>query len=597
MRQDRRYRMVARMPRAGRKRLMRGLLVVGVLIGVVVVLRVAAAVGCWGAVGDGGKPGFPSKAGPPAVPEETADVVALSKLANWHLLPVFDHGVYQQQSSAERTHLPRFDGLTMLSRGNRDMNNFVCVSDDAERIGQERVPVVAELERCPETHVRGFVISRFEGSGRLARLWLTSTSVFKLHGRDELLRIYVDNRTEPWIQVPLVDAIYGRAHEIFAPPFGAGSRFFLAWYYPVVFGSRLVISIDRVRLGESYYHQTDVVLDRRPSPRVAAASRLDLRDRAVATLRGRIPDKTSRHRRTLKLAPGQRATAFDLQGPGTIQQVSLRVAERRPLSQVRLQVRWDDCDGVDDMDGDDGGVTAVDPTAHRAAPAIDLPILALFASDLDTPAKSSLALGSSSGEKGGQATDLWLRLPMPYRSRALWTLENAGSHEASLELTLAVEKALPEGSWGHLHTQFFETRGPAETRYHPLAKASGRGRLVGTCLSMQGHGLDPVHRHADPYNFLEGDERGVIDGKLAILGTGTEDYFNSSFYFADGNFGTPFAQATKAKPSSDSRVVACRWHLLGDAIDFAEDLDLRMEIGPGQPSLLDRYRSVAFVYQ
>jgi hypothetical protein len=37
--------------------------------------------------------------------------------------------------------------------------------------------------------------------------------------------------------------------------------------------------------------------------------------------------------------------------------------------------------------------------------------------------------------------------------------------------------------------------------------------------------------------------------------------------------------------------------VLGDAIDFAGMLDVELQIGGGAPQLLDRYRTVAFLYQ
>jgi hypothetical protein len=114
---------------------------------------------------------------------------------------------------------------------------------------------------------------------------------------------------------------------------------------------------------------------------------------------------------------------------------------------------------------------------------------------------------------------------------------------------------------------------------------------------MEGLGLDPDEESSHPLGFLEGDERGVIDGKSVIFGTGTEDYLNSSFYFADGAFATPFAQAQKSEAETRGTVVGCRWHILSDAIDFLSSFDFDLEIGAADPTMLDRYRSVAFLYQ
>lgn len=557
------------------------MLLAALCVGAVVIGRVIDTVGCSRAAEKAASfAGVSSTSALWVMPKETSDQQALSRLSDFGLLPVFDQGVYVQQSSAERIPFSNIVRGTLRSEGNRDMNNFVCVSDRAERVEQKGTPVVTDLKRCPESYVQGYVLSRFEGSGKLTRLWITSSSVFNLFNRDELLRVYVDDRPEPLIAVPLQDAIYGRAHEIFAPPFGADGKFYLAWYYPVVFSSKLIISIDRLRLSNSYYHQTDVILDRERQARKAAHARLALRDKATATLKGRTGRTTSTQRRTLNIPAGRLVTAFDLQGPGTIHQVTLRTTDRKTLSHIKLSVYWDKSGG-----------------APFENPAIDLPILALFASELAAPSRSGLILGAFSSNTDSPSTRLWLKLPMPFKSRALWVLENTGISDAQVDLALEVAQELPQGVWGYLTTQYHETKTPAKLAFHPLAKAQGRGRLVGVCLSMEGHGIDPPDRNPDPYSFLEGDERAVIDGRLAMAGTGTEDYFNNSFYFAQGDFATPFAQAMKDPPLPEGQVVACRWHILTDAIDFTDNLDMTIEIGPADPSVLDRYRSVAFIYR
>jgi hypothetical protein len=45
------------------------------------------------------------------------------------------------------------------------------------------------------------------------------------------------------------------------------------------------------------------------------------------------------------------------------------------------------------------------------------------------------------------------------------------------------------------------------------------------------------------------------------------------------------------------RVSSCRWHLGPDAVDFATELAMDLEIGPNAPEIRDRYRTVAFTYQ
>lgn len=508
----------------------------------------------------------------PIIPDETADRDALMKLIEWDLLPVFRDGLYRQQSSAESLTLPSDDIRHASIDGNRDMNNFLCISSNAEFRGQGRFPVTAALPNCPEDYVKGFVIARFVGSGRFVRLWITTSSLFKLQYSDEILRFYVDEGRNPIIQLPLIDAISRSKYKLFAPPFGAGGRYFMAWYYPVVFRSKLVITIDRLRLTESYYHQTDVVLDRKTKRRKAASSKLDIRQKAAKTLQAKVEVATINQTEKVQLEPGEERNVFDLKGPATIHRIRLRTDQLNTLEQIWLQVFWD------------GSQTS----------AIDLPILSLFASELSLPEKNSLVLGAN---RDGDTTEITLRLPMPFHTRALWKLTNRDVSTVALAMTVESAQALPKGEWGTLHVQRFETKGPTRESHHPLVEAKGRGRLVGVCLSMEGLGLDPDEETEHPLSFLEGDEIGIIDGVTAIVGTGTEDYLNSSFYFADGAFATPFAQAQKSETKTRGSVVGCRWHILSDAIDFSSSFDFSLEIGARNSTILDRYRSVAFLYQ
>jgi hypothetical protein len=120
--------------------------------------------------------------------------------------------------------------------------------------------------------------------------------------------------------------------------------------------------------------------------------------------------------------------------------------------------------------------------------------------------------------------------------------------------------------------------------------------MVGTCLYLEGHAGADADIFASPFNFLEGDEIGTVDG-TAIVGTGTEDYLDGAFYFDEGEFATPWAQVWGiAGEGDDGRVSGCRWHILGDAIDFRSTLTYALEIGPGDPEVRDRYRSITWLY-
>jgi hypothetical protein len=175
-------------------------------------------------------------------------------------------------------------------------------------------------------------------------------------------------------------------------------------------------------------------------------------------------------------------------------------------------------------------------------------------------------------------------------------LRNDGQASIDVTLSFAGEVGLPSGDWRRLHVLRSETVTAAAS--HPVASVEGRGRLAGVCLMLEGHADETAGSLSDPFNFLEGDELVSIDGEVALAGTGTEDYLDSAFYFEEGPFATAFAQAWGMQVQApDARVSACRWHLLNDALEFSSGIEFELEVGAAAPQLLNRYRSLAFVYR
>ncbi|MDI3291495.1 DUF2961 domain-containing protein [Polyangium sp. 15x6] len=516
---------------------------------------------------------------PPGTREELADEAALAALADFRALPVFGEGRYVQTGSQDRlSGAPAPSDF--VERGNRDMNHFVCRGREASVSEIQLIPPIYDEAECPEAYVRGVVLSRFSGSGYLSRLWLTASSLRNgLVANDEVLRIWVDDEENPVVEEPLAAVIDGTAGEMFAPPFGDGPGNHVAWYYPVVFSKKIVIALDGLGPLEYYYHQAGAVLSPEAEPRKAAEARLAARDQAISVLsstaEGAIPGEPLVAPEVVALEPGQTTPLADLAGPSTIHAFSIEIAEAQfaALRDVTLSVTWDD----------------------EAAPAILLPFSDLFAATLDPPEDASLALA---GSKAGGMVRLALRLPMPFKEKAVFAATSAAAAPVDFTLSIRGEKAVPSEPFGHLHAVRNETVAPAPGLEHPLASVTGRGRWAGTCLLLEGRGIGDGSLFDEPLNFLEGDERAVLDGVTSIVGTGTEDYLNGAFYFESGPHASPFAQwwGTVVTPPS-ARASACRFHVLTDRIDFQTSAEIALEIGPGIPETLDRYRSVTFLYR
>lgn len=510
---------------------------------------------------------------------EIADSEALARLGDLEQLPVFGSGRYEQHSSRDRgTGLSGWEWFSpILSGNNRDMNNFVCRSADAKLGVSPPFAYKFDQDVCPEPYVHGVVLSRHEGSGRLVRVWMTMSSVFDAKPGAEQFRIYVDDDPTPVIEAPLADVISGAAGEIFAPPFGAASKHFMAWYYPVVFSHKVLVVIDG--LESAYYFQTDAVLDAAPLQRTAAKERLPERDRAIELLNAKTSVSAAAqllHDEKLVLSGGA-SREITLSGPATIQELllSFDARSRANLANISVSAYWD------------GSET----------PALDLPLLELFAASRTLVEVSNLQLAASLDADQQQ---LALRLAMPFREGAKWRLSNRGNTEARFQLTWQGVETTPSAEFGHLHVQRRDVSIPALALEVTVAEATGRGRYVGMCADVACHADLNLLDLAAPLNCLEGDFRATADGRSALDGTGAEDYPDNAFYFLDSPKATPFAQAW-GKISDDwafpaGQVSYCRWQVLGTEIDFESKFVLTHELSQIDPALAALHRTVAFLY-
>ena len=206
---------------------------------------------------------------------------------------------------------------------------------------------------------------------------------------------------------------------------------------------------------------------------------------------------------------------------------------------------------------------------------------------------------------------LYNYFPMPFERAAAVRLRLAegprsGPAVVSWRLRRAGRPPHPES--GHFGLQVFprpEGAAPvpamaAYTGQAPLVRLQGRGKWVALFAE-----LGSVGRRSREY--LEGDERVVVDGGSPALGTGVEDFFDGGFYFDRGPFaralsGAPYHRSVPApgrrqgrRTSSREDVTAAYRLRLTDAVPFGSSLEVDLETGPtGELPL--RARTVAFYY-
>jgi Protein of unknown function (DUF2961) len=182
--------------------------------------------------------------------------------------------------------------------------------------------------------------------------------------------------------------------------------------------------------------------------------------------------------------------------------------------------------------------------------------------------------------------------PMPYRHGAKVELYNGSPltvNAGDAQVTFGRHTMSGEGYF-RTQSRAGATENGADWAY---LRATGEGRFVGVSASMRG----PASRA-----FLEGDERVYTDGSRSPLihGTGTEDFYQSGWYFNRETYTEPFngnpahLTATTGCAAGSDCTGAYRL-MIGDAVPFGSAVTFGIEHGPGDDVAAD-YSTTAFWY-
>jgi hypothetical protein len=271
-----------------------------------------------------------------------------------------------------------------------------------------------------------------------------------------------------------------------------------------------------------------------------------------------------------ELAPGETLVIADIDGPGCIVHFRDNITsnERHHLQTHVLRMFWD----------------------GERTPSVEAPFGDFFAVGFGFTEKYSSALMSIDARRGkltdssafGAARNCYI--PMPFAKSARVTVTNEGKQPSRHWYELNYKKyEKPLENAGYFHAQYRQGTPPPEGPYLIL-DAKGRGHLVGCALSVLNN---------DGGWWGEGDEIVYIDGKHAIQGTGSEDYFCESYGLRPGCF--PYYGVTICREPFAS---AYRWHV-PDPVPFKESIRFLIEHGRGTPPFKsgNYYYSVAYWYQ
>jgi hypothetical protein len=240
---------------------------------------------------------------------------------------------------------------------------------------------------------------------------------------------------------------------------------------------------------------------------------------------------------------------------------------------------------------------------------VDAPIGELFGSGLGKSDVRSMMSSIDAGQDGWM-TSWW---PMPFARNARVELVNGSDvpiKGASVEVTSAPKQVGDDVRYFHASHHAGPTQQGQDWN---LLDAKGAGTFYGTTQTMRGkipanapqatsaRPLSANSPQANQSNYLEGDERFYTNGSSspAWHGTGTEDFYESGWYFRDG---TPFNSPMTSSAQHENGTSDCQYdcttasrQLVPDAVPFTNGFSAGIEHGPNDDEAAD-YSSTAYWY-
>jgi hypothetical protein len=253
---------------------------------------------------------------------------------------------------------------------------------------------------------------------------------------------------------------------------------------------------------------------------------------------------------------------------------------------------------------------------------VNAPVGSFFGSGLGKFDVRSLMLSIDTMMDNGPFTSWW---PMPFTQSTTVGLVNKGNGtvHGSVDLVWA-DWADPSScsadassggnaTWGYFSTQYNRSE-TVTGEYWNFLSTQGRGVAYGVSHALGGAILPPSNTLA----FLEGNEEvwANEDGKqgpftdATMHGTGTEDFYESGWYFTDaqdgpyGSDAVPFAMPFTGMPAHEiqeldcpGECVAAYRQMLPDSMAFELGMSFNIQHGPVDNDINANYESTAYYYR
>ena len=206
--------------------------------------------------------------------------------------------------------------------------------------------------------------------------------------------------------------------------------------------------------------------------------------------------------------------------------------------------------------------------------------------------------------------------PMPFHKTVSVKLSSADGSHIDATIDAIIQPCRQSSSpWGHFSVQH-RRADTTPGQLWPFLSSKGPGVAYGVTHTFRGSILQP----ANTLEFLEGDEQiwlnrttpgGFNDSTVTMLGTGTEDFYESGWYFNDVNTSpsavtVPFAmpltgltitEYAQAPLKCVGSCLSVYRLMMADSMAFGEDgMSFNIEHGPDGNNVAANYETCAFYY-
>ncbi len=416
----------------------------------------------------------------------------------------------------------------------------------------------------------GLVLADLEGPGIIYRIHMPVPA-------DDVIEFYFDGETSPRISLKITELFAG-THAPFLSPLvgtGAGGRYS---YVPLTFqrSCKVLVRAEKFHFYQISYAQypADFKIPTYEDPPSDAFLRL--LEKAESLIRSAGSDispylvsegtRMKVHRTRKILQPGQTVTMFKTKNPGRIVGLKLGPAEvfAGKDRDIFIRMYWD----------------------GNEEPAVASPVGDMFGYSFGEPAVRSLLVGTS-----GETNYMYFPMPFERSARIELVSERTSGRAVDVWSEVTVAALGKSGDEGRFYARWRRENPTREGLPYTFLWTTGRGHVVGVILQAQG--LEIGHTA-----FFEGDERVIIDGQLAIPGTGSEETFNGGWYDVPGRWENrisfPLSGCLDYKKHL-SRTGGYRW-LITDSFAYEQSIDLTIEHGPEGNKMPTDYTSVTFFY-